>query len=97
MSVLEEMGDTMPYRRPGSNGRVITSKCLQGACLKGVGKGGAFQQLRTKQGGATLGRSSAGAPCSDRRGPAEPETLLHPVLLPPPSPGLLPLQLPCNN
>lgn len=38
--VLEEIGDMTPYPRPDSNGRVITSKCLQGACLKGVGKGG---------------------------------------------------------
>lgn len=84
-----------PYPRPDSNGRVITSKCLQGACLKGVGKGGggALQQLRTKRGGAKLGRSGT-VPPPPHRGPAEPETRLHPAPAPPAS---CLCNSPCNN
>lgn len=38
------------YPRPDSNGRVITSKCLQGACLKGVGKGGLCSSQEQSEG-----------------------------------------------
>lgn len=50
-------GDTTTYSRPNSNGGVIASKCLQGACIKREGKGGALHHLRKKQGGeAGLGQ-----------------------------------------
>lgn len=48
--ILEEIGDMTSYPRPDSNRRVITSKCLQGACLKGVGKGGLCSSQEQSEG-----------------------------------------------
>lgn len=92
--VLEEIGDMTPYPRPDSNGRVITSKCLQGACLKGVGKGGGgFAAAKNKAGGSEAGQIRNGSP-PPHRGPAEPETRLHPAPAPPAS---CLCNSPCNN
>lgn len=79
-----------PYPRPDSNGRVITSKCLQGACLKGVGKGGGgFAAAKNKAGGSEAGQIRNGSP----RPPPGPSRTGDPLAPCPGPPGLLPLQL----
>lgn len=66
----------MTYPRPDSNGGVIASKCLQGACIKREGKGGALHHLRKKQGGeAGLSQVAPPPAAGARRQQRPPRTL----------------------